>query len=98
MPRLAAGLFTLPDVTPVVSLCAPAAFERGHCYEPYIQNGNFSSSDPTYGVGTVVQFSCDPGHSLEQGPPVIECINARDPYWNDTEPLCKGKAPAGDEV
>ncbi|XP_010876505.2 seizure 6-like protein isoform X1 [Esox lucius] len=65
------------------------AFERGHCYEPYLQNGNFSTNDPTYGVGTVVQFSCDPGHSLEQGPPVIECINARDPYWNDTEPLCK---------
>ncbi|KAK9968688.1 hypothetical protein ABG768_003000 [Culter alburnus] len=65
------------------------AFEKGHCYEPYIQNGNFSTTDPTYGVGTVVQFTCDPGHSLEQGPPVIECINTRDPYWNDTEPLCK---------
>ncbi|XP_036450277.1 seizure 6-like protein [Colossoma macropomum] len=65
------------------------AFEKGHCYEPYIQNGNFSTTDLTYGVGAVVQFSCDPGHSLEQGPPVIECINTRDPYWNDTEPLCK---------
>uniref|UniRef100_A0A8K9VE35 Seizure related 6 homolog like n=1 Tax=Oncorhynchus mykiss TaxID=8022 RepID=A0A8K9VE35_ONCMY len=65
------------------------AFERGHCYEPYLQNGNFSTTDQVYGVGAVVQFSCDPGHSLEQGPPVIECINARDPYWNDTEPLCK---------
>uniref|UniRef100_A0A8C2JHG4 Seizure related 6 homolog (mouse)-like n=2 Tax=Cyprinus carpio TaxID=7962 RepID=A0A8C2JHG4_CYPCA len=65
------------------------AFEKGHCYEPYIQNGNFSTTDQTYGVGTVVQFTCDPGHSLEQGPPVIECINTRDPYWNDTEPLCK---------
>lgn len=66
------------------------AFERGHCYEPYLQNGNFTTSDPLYGVGAVVQFTCDPGHSLEQGPPVIECISARDPYWNDTEPLCKG--------
>ncbi|XP_030623997.1 seizure 6-like protein [Chanos chanos] len=65
------------------------AFEKGHCYEPYIQNGNFSTTDQTYSVGTVVQFSCEPGHSLEQGPPVIECINTRDPYWNDTEPLCK---------
>ncbi|CAB1332538.1 unnamed protein product [Coregonus sp. 'balchen'] len=65
------------------------AFERGHCYEPYLQNGNFSTTDQAYGVGAVVQFSCDTGHSLEQGPPVIECINARDPYWNDTEPLCK---------
>uniref|UniRef100_A0AAY4AWE2 Seizure related 6 homolog (mouse)-like n=1 Tax=Denticeps clupeoides TaxID=299321 RepID=A0AAY4AWE2_9TELE len=68
---------------------SPPAFEKGHCYEPYIQNGNFSTTDHTYGVGTVVQFTCDPGHSLEQGPPVIECINTRDPYWNDTEPLCK---------
>lgn len=68
------------------------AFERGHCYEPYLQNGNFTTTDPLYGVGTVVQFTCDPGHSLEQGPPVIECISARDPYWNDTEPICKGKA------
>ncbi|XP_069038294.1 seizure 6-like protein [Lepisosteus oculatus] len=65
------------------------AFERGHCYEPYLQNGNFTTSDPGYGVGAVVQFSCAPGHSLEQGPPVIECVNDRDPYWNDTEPLCK---------
>ncbi len=69
---------------------SPPAFERGHCYEPYLQNGNFTTSDPLYGVGAVIQFSCDPGHSLEQGPPVIECISARDPYWNDTEPLCKG--------
>ncbi|MED6289067.1 Seizure 6-like protein, partial [Characodon lateralis] len=68
------------------------AFERGHCYEPYLQNGNFTTSDLLYGVGAVVQFTCDPGHSLEQGPPVIECISARDPYWNDTEPLCKGKS------
>nr|XP_057913696.1 seizure 6-like protein isoform X4 [Doryrhamphus excisus] len=67
------------------------AFERGHCYEPYLQNGNFTTSDPLYSVGAVVQFSCDPGHSLEQGPPVIECISARDPYWNDTEPLCKAQ-------
>uniref|UniRef100_A0A665VU38 Seizure related 6 homolog (mouse)-like n=1 Tax=Echeneis naucrates TaxID=173247 RepID=A0A665VU38_ECHNA len=67
------------------------AFERGHCYEPYLQNGNFTTSDPLYGVGAVVQFTCDLGHSLEQGPPVIECISARDPYWNDTEPLCKAQ-------
>ncbi|MEE6504531.1 hypothetical protein FKM82_005226 [Ascaphus truei] len=65
------------------------AFERGHCYEPYIQNGNFTTSDPTYSIGTVIEFSCDPGHSLEQGPAIIECINMRDPYWNDTEPLCR---------
>ncbi|XP_047418776.1 seizure 6-like protein isoform X1 [Sciurus carolinensis] len=65
------------------------AFEKGHCYEPYIQNGNFTTSDPTYNIGTIVEFSCDPGHSLEQGPAIIECINVRDPYWNDTEPLCR---------
>lgn len=77
------------------------AFERGHCYEPYIQNGNFTTSDPTYNIGTTVEFTCDPGHSLEQGPAIIECINMRGPYWNDTEPLCKAmcggelSAPAG---
>ncbi|XP_058137551.1 seizure 6-like protein isoform X2 [Dasypus novemcinctus] len=65
------------------------AFEKGHCYEPYLQNGNFTTSDPTYSIGTTVEFSCDPGHSLDQGPAVIECINVRDPYWNDTEPLCR---------
>ncbi|NP_001390217.1 seizure 6-like protein isoform 6 precursor [Mus musculus] len=65
------------------------AFEKGHCYEPYIQNGNFTTSDPTYNIGTIVEFTCDPGHSLEQGPAVIECVNVRDPYWNDTEPLCR---------
>ncbi|KTF87234.1 hypothetical protein cypCar_00013460 [Cyprinus carpio] len=86
-----ATLTCLNASLPVWSQHEPScrAFEKGHCYEPYIQNGNFSTTDPTYGVGTVVQFTCDPGHSLEQGPPVIECINTRDPYWNDTEPLCK---------
>ncbi|XP_053224438.1 seizure 6-like protein isoform X3 [Podarcis raffonei] len=65
------------------------AFEKGHCYEPYIQNGNFTASDPTYNLGTIVEFTCEPGHSLEQGPAIIECINIREPYWNDTEPLCR---------
>lgn len=83
------GDFNKTRFLPVLSF-SPPAFERGHCYEPYLQNGNFTTSDPLYGVGAVIQFSCDPGHSLEQGPPVIECISARDPYWNDTEPLCKG--------
>lgn len=90
--------FTLTHLScPLVPL---PAFEKGHCYEPYLQNGNFTTSDPTYNIGTVVEFSCDPGHSLEQGPAIIECINVRDPYWNDTEPLCRGewgpetKAPA----
>ncbi|VFV31789.1 sez6l protein [Lynx pardinus] len=72
------------------------AFEKGHCYEPYIQNGNFTTSDPTYNIGTIVEFTCDPGHSLEQGPAIIECINVRDPYWNDTEPLCR--ATCGGEL
>ncbi|KAK7811764.1 hypothetical protein U0070_016836 [Myodes glareolus] len=72
------------------------AFEKGHCYEPYIQNGNFTTSDPTYNIGTIVEFTCDPGHSLEQGPAIIECVNVRDPYWNDTEPLCR--ATCGGEL
>lgn len=69
---------------------SPPAFEKGHCYEPHLQNGNFTTSDATYNLGAIVEFTCDPGHSLEQGPAVIECINLRDPYWNDTEPLCRG--------
>ncbi|XP_072839239.2 seizure 6-like protein isoform X2 [Pogona vitticeps] len=72
------------------------AFEKGHCYEPDIQNGNFTTSDPTYSLGALVEFACDPGYSLEQGPAVIECINLRDPYWNDTEPLCR--ATCGGEL
>ncbi|ETE58578.1 Seizure 6-like protein, partial [Ophiophagus hannah] len=66
------------------------AFEKGHCYEPHLQNGNFTTSDATYNLGAIVEFTCNPGHTLEQGPAVIECINLRDPYWNDTEPLCRG--------
>lgn len=76
---------------PVLPFCVPSpAFEKGHCYEPHLQNGNFTTSDATYNLGAIVEFTCDPGHSLEQGPAVIECINLRDPYWNDTEPLCRG--------
>ncbi|XP_054851862.1 seizure 6-like protein [Eublepharis macularius] len=77
-----------PNTDPVFNIRFEA-FEKGHCYEPYIQNGNFTTSDTTYNLGTVVEFTCDPGHSLEQGPAIIECINIRDPYWNDTEPLCR---------
>ncbi|XP_056289203.1 seizure 6-like protein [Pseudoliparis swirei] len=67
------------------------AFKRGRCYEPYLQNGNFSTTDPLYAVGAVVRFWCEPGHALEQGQPAIQCVSARDPYWNDTEPLCKAQ-------
>lgn len=72
------------------------AFEKGHCYEPHLQNGNFTTSDATYNLGTIVEFTCDPGHTLEQGPAVIQCINLRDPYWNDTEPLCRGGSGQGE--
>ncbi|NXL57648.1 SE6L1 protein, partial [Chordeiles acutipennis] len=34
--------------------------------------------------------------SEHQGPAVIECVNMRDPYWNDTEPLCR--ATCGGEL
>ncbi|XP_070618660.1 LOW QUALITY PROTEIN: seizure 6-like protein [Erythrolamprus reginae] len=84
-----------PDGEPSFSLRFEA-FEKGHCYEPHLQNGNFTTSDASYNLGAVVEFSCDPGHSLEQGPAVIECINLRDPYWNDTEPLCR--ATCGGEL
>uniref|UniRef100_A0A8C0F0G8 Seizure related 6 homolog like n=1 Tax=Bubo bubo TaxID=30461 RepID=A0A8C0F0G8_BUBBB len=86
---LAEDQLRAPTTNGVGGVSLPA-FERGHCYEPYIQNGNFTTSDPTYNLGTTVEFTCDPGHSLEQGPAIIECVNMRDPYWNDTEPLCRG--------
>ncbi|XP_067862434.1 seizure 6-like protein [Heptranchias perlo] len=77
------------------------AFERGHCFEPYVQNGNFTATNPSYSVGAVVEFTCDPGYTMEHGSSVIECIDIREPYWNETEPLCRAlcggelSSPAG---
>lgn len=68
----------------------PAAFEHGHCYEPFVKYGNFTASDPRYPVGTTVEFSCDPGYTLEQGSTIIECVDPSDPQWNETEPACRG--------
>ncbi|KAM8835340.1 seizure protein 6 homolog isoform 1-T1 [Synchiropus picturatus] len=65
------------------------AFARGKCYEPFVKYGNFSSSDSTYSVGAVVEFSCDPGYTLEQGSVVIECADPENPQWNETEPACR---------
>ncbi|KAM6983254.1 seizure protein 6 homolog isoform 2-T2 [Tautogolabrus adspersus] len=65
------------------------AFAKGMCYEPFVKYGNFSSSDSTYGMGAVVEFSCDPGYTLEQGSVVIECVDAQNPQWNETEPACR---------
>ncbi|KAI3373523.1 hypothetical protein L3Q82_022122, partial [Scortum barcoo] len=65
------------------------SFALGMCYEPFVKYGNFSSSDSTYGVGAVVEFSCDPGYTLEQGSVVIECVDAQNPQWNETEPACR---------
>lgn len=52
--------------------------------------GNFSSSDVAFGVGAVVEFSCDSGYTLEQGSVTIECVDAENPQWNETEPGCRG--------
>ncbi|XP_057630886.1 seizure protein 6 homolog isoform X1 [Chionomys nivalis] len=65
------------------------AFQQGHCYEPFVKYGNFSSSAPSYPVGTTVEFSCDPGYTLEQGSIIIECVDLHDPQWNETEPACR---------
>ncbi|XP_059827476.1 seizure protein 6 homolog [Hypanus sabinus] len=65
------------------------AFEQGHCYEPFIKYGNFTTGDATYQVGTVAEFTCDPGYTLEQGSVIIECVDIRDPQWNETEPACR---------
>ncbi|XP_046718633.1 seizure protein 6 homolog isoform X1 [Silurus meridionalis] len=65
------------------------AFTPGHCYEPFVKYGNFTSSDNSYAVGAVVEFSCDPGYTLEQGSVIIECMDPKNPQWNETEPACR---------
>lgn len=70
----------------------PAAFAKGTCYGPFVKYGNFTSSDTAYGVGAVVEFACDPGYTLEQGSVIIECVDAENPQWNETEPACRGES------
>lgn len=53
-------------------------------------HGNFSSSDISYQLGTIVTFACSPGFVMEQGSGTIECIDPSNPHWNDSEPVCKG--------
>uniref|UniRef100_A0A8C2D9G7 Seizure related 6 homolog (mouse)-like 2 n=1 Tax=Cyprinus carpio TaxID=7962 RepID=A0A8C2D9G7_CYPCA len=65
------------------------AFDGEHCYEPYLPHGNFSSSDITFPLGTVVTFSCSPGFIMEQGSGVMECVDPNDPHWNESEPVCR---------
>ncbi|MGH0173996.1 UNVERIFIED_CONTAM: hypothetical protein FKN15_066642 [Acipenser sinensis] len=65
------------------------AFAPGHCYEPFVKYGNYTTSDAAYPVGTVVEFGCEPGYTLEQGSVIIECVDMSDPQWNETEPACR---------
>ncbi|XP_041670035.1 seizure protein 6 homolog isoform X1 [Cheilinus undulatus] len=65
------------------------AFAPGHCYQPFVKYGNLTSSDSTWAVGTVVEFTCDPGYTLEQGSVTIECMDPNNPQWNETEPACR---------
>ncbi|XP_062329437.1 seizure protein 6 homolog [Osmerus eperlanus] len=65
------------------------AYAAGHCYEPFVKYGNFTSSDSTWAVGTVVEFTCEPGYTLEQGSVIIECMDPSNPQWNETEPACR---------
>lgn len=70
----------------------PAAFAKGTCYGPFVKYGNFTSSNTACGVGAVVEFACDPGYTLEQGSVIIECVDAENPQWNETEPACRGES------
>lgn len=72
-------------------LCVSEAFDDEHCWEPYMPHGNFSSSDISYQLGTIVTFSCSPGFVIEQGSGTIECVDPSNPHWNDSEPVCRGK-------
>lgn len=75
----------------LLALVCLAAFAAGHCYQPFVKYGNLTSSDSTWAVGTVVEFTCDPGYTLEQGSVTIECLDPNDPQWNETEPACRGR-------
>lgn len=85
-------MFFFFPLSPVSFSIYAAAFAKGMCYEPFVKYGNFSGSDSTYAVGAVVEFSCDPGYTLEQGSVVIECVDAQNPQWNETEPACRGES------
>ncbi|XP_035255204.1 seizure protein 6 homolog isoform X2 [Anguilla anguilla] len=74
---------------PLVLALRYEAFDGDHCYEPYLAHGNYSSSDLTSSLGTVVSFSCSPGFVMEQGSGVIECVDPSDPHWNESEPVCR---------
>ncbi|RXN13169.1 seizure 6-like isoform X1 [Labeo rohita] len=65
------------------------AFAQGSCYEPFVKYGNFSTSDPAFGIGSVVEFTCEPGYTLEQGAVILECVHDENPQWNETEPACR---------
>ncbi|KAG8140592.1 hypothetical protein E2320_003269, partial [Naja naja] len=75
--------------TPLILSLRYEAFDEDRCYEPFLAHGNFSTSDPLYHTGTIVEFACSAGYMLEQGPSAIECIDSRDPRWNESEPTCK---------
>ncbi|XP_053117624.1 seizure 6-like protein 2 isoform X2 [Hemicordylus capensis] len=75
--------------TPLILSLRYEAFDEDRCYEPFLAHGNFSTSDPSYHVGTLVEFACSAGYMLEQGPSAIECVDPRDPRWNESEPTCK---------
>ncbi|KAJ8347357.1 hypothetical protein SKAU_G00287580 [Synaphobranchus kaupii] len=74
---------------PLVLTLRFEAFDGDHCYEPFLAHGNYSSSDITSSLGTVVSFSCSPGFVMEQGSGVIECVDPSDPHWNESEPVCR---------
>ncbi|XP_062919098.1 seizure protein 6 homolog isoform X2 [Mobula hypostoma] len=74
---------------PLVLALRYEAFERDHCYEPFVAHGNFTSNIPLFEVGSIVTFSCLPGYALEQGAGAIECIDPQDPHWNSSEPICR---------
>ncbi|XP_028670627.1 LOW QUALITY PROTEIN: seizure protein 6 homolog [Erpetoichthys calabaricus] len=72
------------------------AFDADHCYEPFLAHGNFTTSDLSYHVGTLVEFACVSGYVMEQGSSVIECVDPTDPHWNESEPVCR--ALCGGEI
>uniref|UniRef100_A0A8C6XMZ4 Seizure 6-like protein 2 n=1 Tax=Naja naja TaxID=35670 RepID=A0A8C6XMZ4_NAJNA len=44
--------------TPLILSLRYEAFDEDRCYEPFLAHGNFSTSDPLYHTGTIVEFAC----------------------------------------
>ncbi|XP_041094647.1 seizure protein 6 homolog [Polyodon spathula] len=88
-PALYIELLSENSGIPLLLALRYEVFDADHCYEPFLAHGNFTTSDLSYSLGSVVEFGCVSGYVMEQGSGVIECVDPSDPHWNESEPVCK---------